>query len=213
MLNNIYKFFSYDSLTVYDGDSNGSPMLGKYCGTSIPPSHISSNNNIFIHFDTDGYQTKTGFKLEYHPSNNNQQTCLAGVHALVGDGYCHDEVNNLEYNYDGGDCCLPPLNLDHCSSCICQHESCADGTNPLVENGYCNDETNNVNCNYDGGDCCVNVHTFHCSECSCLGGGVIDEYGFYYNNLDKTWLIQASLGQLIKLSFLNFDVQFHSSCR
>ena len=48
MLNNIYKFFSYDSLTVYDGDSNGSPMLGKYCGTSIPPNHISSNNNIFI---------------------------------------------------------------------------------------------------------------------------------------------------------------------
>ena len=62
------NFFRYDYLRLYDGDSNGSPMLGQYSGTSIPPSHISSSNKIFIHFQSDGDTTRTGFKLEYHPS-------------------------------------------------------------------------------------------------------------------------------------------------
>ena len=85
----------------------------------------------------------------------------------------------------------------------------------MIGNGYCNDETNNGNCNFDGGDCCVNVNTDYCSECSCLGGGVITSPGFpgnYDNNLDLTWLIQAPLGQSIEVSFLNFDVEYTSSC-
>ena len=60
-------YFRYDSLTIYDGDSDSSPELGRYCGNSVPPSHISSNNTIFIHFKTDTVEIKTGFKLEYKP--------------------------------------------------------------------------------------------------------------------------------------------------
>ena len=145
-----------------------------------------------------------------------QQTCLAGVHALLGDGYCHDELNNLDCDYDGGDCCLSSLNSDHCSSCLCQHEICIDGINALIGDGYCNIETNNANCNFDGGDCCVNVNSDYCSECSCLGGGVITSPGFpgkYESNLDLTWLIQAPLGRLFELSFIHFDVEYYPSCR
>ena len=71
---NMFTIFSYDSLILYDGDSNSSPILGKYCGTSIPPSHISSSNMIYIHFHSDGSieglleYDYTGFKLEYHLS-------------------------------------------------------------------------------------------------------------------------------------------------
>ena len=127
-----------------------------------------------------------------HCSNcscHHQQTCLAGVHPLVGDGYCHNELNNADCNYDSGDCC-PNSNL--------------------VGNGFCNDKTNNANCNFDGGDCCVNVNKDYCSECSCLGGGVIISPGFpgYYGIWnDLTWLIQAPLGQLIELSFLFFKLE------
>ena len=62
-----FPFFSYDSLTIYDGGSSVSPILGKYCGASIPQSQISSSNEIFIHFESDGSITETGFKLEYNP--------------------------------------------------------------------------------------------------------------------------------------------------
>ena len=67
----MFTIFSLDSLTLYDGDSNSSLMLGKYCGDSNPPSHISSSNNIFIHFQSNGIYlgyAGTGFKLKYHLS-------------------------------------------------------------------------------------------------------------------------------------------------
>ena len=38
---------------------------------------------------------------------------------LVGDGYCHDETNNADCNYDGGDCCLSNRKSNHCSECLC----------------------------------------------------------------------------------------------
>jgi hypothetical protein len=61
------------------------------------------------------------------------ETCAAGYHPLVGNGFCNDDTNIAECDYDGGDCCP---------------------NSKLVGDGICNDETNNVECNYDGGDCC-----------------------------------------------------------
>ena len=122
--------------------------------------------------------------------------CTAGgFHPLVRDGLCNKETNNEQCNFDGGDCC----------------------TNPnLVANGFCNDETNNAACNYDGGDCCININKNHCSQCSCLVGGVITTPGFpenYQNNLDLTWHIQVPIGQFIEVNFRTFDIEYSSTCR
>ena len=38
----------------------------------------------------------------------------------VGDGVCNDETNNEACYNDGGDCCRPPVNKDHCSNCECK---------------------------------------------------------------------------------------------
>ena len=165
--------------------------------------------------------------------------------ALVGNGFCNDETNNPDCNYDGGDCCIVNANINSCSECVCHLiETCVAGYHPLVGNGLCNDdtnipechddggdccsnlymvgdaicndETNHLGCNYDGGDCCVNVNTDSCSDCNCLGGGVITSPGFpgnYDNNLDLTWLIQVPMGQTIEINFLSFDVEYQSSCK
>ena len=72
--------FSYDSLTIYNGD-----LSKYYCGDSIPPSYVSSSNEMSIHFQSDGSATKTGFKMEYNPSgntsnqNNTEYYRIAGV--------------------------------------------------------------------------------------------------------------------------------------
>jgi hypothetical protein len=41
------------------------------------------------------------------------------MNPLIGDGYCHDDINNQECGYDGGDCCLSSVNTDYCSNCSC----------------------------------------------------------------------------------------------
>jgi hypothetical protein len=65
----ITSFFSYVSLTIYDGGSSTSPMMGKYCGASFPPSHISSSKEIMVHFRTASWIIGlNGFKMEYNPT-------------------------------------------------------------------------------------------------------------------------------------------------
>ena len=87
---------------------------------------------------------------------------------MIGDGFCNDEANNENCNYDGGDCCGYTVNTDFCSDCKCYvNGTCVAGTHPLVGDGFCHDETNNAICNYDGGDCCVNINADHCIECKC----------------------------------------------
>ena len=54
-------------MTIYDGGSSISAMMGMYCGDSIPPRHVSSSNVILIHFQTDGSVRYAGFKMEYNP--------------------------------------------------------------------------------------------------------------------------------------------------
>ena len=38
---------------------------------------------------------------------------------MIGDEYCDDEANNIECMYDGGDCCFPCINKEHCIECAC----------------------------------------------------------------------------------------------
>ena len=64
--------FRYDSLRIFDGDSNTSPMLGNpYCGDSLPPSQTSSSNTLFIYFYSNYQNSATGFKLEYNATSKN----------------------------------------------------------------------------------------------------------------------------------------------
>ena len=87
---------------------------------------------------------------------------------MVGNGFCNDETNNPDCNFDGGDCCVVNANTNSCSECACHLiETCAAGYHPLVGNGFCNDDTNIAECDYDGGDCCSNPEM--------VGNGFCDE--------------------------------------
>ena len=101
-----------------------------------------------------------------------KESCATGfLPSSVGDGYCNDETNNPDCNYDGGDCCGSCINTDFCDNCTCFGNTTGNGIpNALVGDGFCNDETNNVHCYYDGLDCCRSpVDETFCSDCSCHG--------------------------------------------
>ncbi|KAK9396207.1 cubilin [Crotalus adamanteus] len=50
-----------DYLEIRDGGYETSPLLGKYCGSLLPPVTISHSNNLWIKFVSDIYLTSTGF--------------------------------------------------------------------------------------------------------------------------------------------------------
>ena len=57
-----------------------------------------------------------------------------------GDGFCDDENNNLECNWDGGDCCGDNIDTQFCSIC-----DCLNGNVKLC--------TSENTCGHDEGDC------------------------------------------------------------
>ncbi len=40
-------------------------------------------------------------------------------HTWIADGYCDDDTNILECDFDGGDCCESEPNMDYCDLCEC----------------------------------------------------------------------------------------------
>ena len=42
-----------------------------------------------------------------------------GTVSRIGNGYCDDENNNMECDYDGDDCCGELVNTEHCTFCEC----------------------------------------------------------------------------------------------
>ena len=63
--------------------------------------------------------------------------CIYKETEAYQDGFCHDELNNAECNYDGGDCCSTVVYTNVCTECKC-HDSSITGinTNPdLADSG------------------------------------------------------------------------------
>ncbi|RWS30687.1 cubilin-like protein [Leptotrombidium deliense] len=56
----------FDYIEIFDGGSEDAPSLGRFCKESEkPPPFISTTNEIFIKFRTDGSATGTGFLGQY----------------------------------------------------------------------------------------------------------------------------------------------------
>ena len=53
----------YDHLTITDGD--GTTLMDKSCGSSLPAAITSISNTVKIMFSTDGYRTESGWSLNW----------------------------------------------------------------------------------------------------------------------------------------------------
>ena len=111
-------------------------------------------------------------------------TCDLFSHA-IGDGFCQDEVNNADCNYDGGDCCNPTVLNNNCADCKCKNGTnlvttfkkikCPSDLEPYTNNGKCNDEANIPECDYDTNECCGSGNFDFCTECKCLDPRKVEE--------------------------------------
>merc|ERR1711981_517275 len=96
--------------------------------------------------------------------------------SYVGDNYCDDQCNNIDNDFDGGDCCGDDVNTQYCDVCDCLEME--PTTEPPMDecevpqwfgDNYCDDGNNTPECGFDGGDCCGDdVNTQYCQLCECL---------------------------------------------
>lgn len=111
---------------------------------------------------------------KYFPND----TCLHKFTGAFKDGFCHDELNNENCDYDGGDCCLPTVYTDVCQECKCKdpgvkglaktEKGCGLLTKEELDDvKYCKDYLNVPECQYSNGQCCGKAVLHFCDECKC----------------------------------------------
>ncbi|KAM9673713.1 cubilin [Trichechus inunguis] len=66
---------SQDYLAIYDGSNISDPLLGKFCGSKLPPDVKSSNNSLLLVFKTDSFQTARGWKVSFRETLGPQHGC------------------------------------------------------------------------------------------------------------------------------------------
>lgn len=56
---------AYDCIAAYDGDSDESPTLGKFCGSKVPHPILASGNRMYLVFKSDASVQRKGFKATH----------------------------------------------------------------------------------------------------------------------------------------------------
>lgn len=56
---------NYDYLWVFDGDNPNAPLIGKYTGSTLPPTLTANSGKMFLDFRTDCATVKEGFVATY----------------------------------------------------------------------------------------------------------------------------------------------------
>lgn len=65
---------SWDSLTIFNGGSPGSPIIGQYCGTTSPGTIQSGSNKLAIVFLADHSVSKGGFLATWSSDSSGRLT-------------------------------------------------------------------------------------------------------------------------------------------
>ena len=56
----------------------------------------------------------------------NSMILACDLPSYIGDGFCDDETNNEECEWDGGDCCGNDTKTDYCTNCKCKYPTMLD---------------------------------------------------------------------------------------
>ena len=52
-------------MEIRDGGTPDSPLVGRYCGTDLPPEYVSSGSRVYVRFKTDYSVAHDGFRISY----------------------------------------------------------------------------------------------------------------------------------------------------
>lgn len=67
-----------DFVTIRNGGSHESPLIGEYCGNTKPDKHIvSEGSSMLIEFHSDSKNQGKGFKINVEPATSGMNTMIS----------------------------------------------------------------------------------------------------------------------------------------
>jgi len=80
----------HDYVRVYNGNDDQAPVIGTYCGVTVPPPITSQGSMMFVRFSSDLSLGKTGFRAVYTKSASCKLT-----YVIYSFGICYFEIQIL----------------------------------------------------------------------------------------------------------------------
>ncbi|XP_059183305.1 cubilin [Centropristis striata] len=227
---------TFDYVEVRDGRMETDPLIGKYCGSSLPAPILSSSNSLWIRFRSDSSVSRAGFRAVYTVACGGT---LSGTGELRSpfhpNSYPHNKVCEWVINQpEGYVVTLNFLSFDvEGNSCRYDFVEVRDGSTPSspLLGTFCGvqmpprlQSTQKSMYIRFKTDSSVSNHGFEAAYGSALEGcgdtltspsGTITSPGHptsYPHGANCTWFISVTPGNLIRLSFDSFNLEYHVNC-
>ncbi|KAJ8337763.1 hypothetical protein SKAU_G00367290 [Synaphobranchus kaupii] len=229
---------AFDYVEVRDGMTETSALIGKYCGYTVPAPITSSSNTLWIRFKSDGSVSQAGFRAEYQVGCGGILSGSGQIRSPYHpNSYPHDKTCEWVINQPPGyvvTLSFLTFDIETSSNCRYDHVEVRDGStvnSPLIGR-YCgNQEPDLVQSTQRSmfirfkTDASVTNHGFTaqyesaeegCGETLNDPSGTITSPGHptnYPHGANCTWFISVAPGNIIRLSFTSFNLEFHHECR
>ncbi|KAL3290304.1 hypothetical protein HHI36_023648 [Cryptolaemus montrouzieri] len=231
----------FDYVKIYEGPDTNAPLIGTYCGNTIPAPYTSNGNEITVHFKSDWATGYTGFLLRYETVCGGKLTAPSGI--IESDGYPLHYTTGLSCVYE---IIQPAGYIIKLSFIDFELETgtneIADGCYDYVEirdGDYENATLLGKYCEYKpplitsslnylwirfisdesvGGKGFKANYTTYNIEC----GGILKDKvgtitspgssGEYQSDMRCNWVIRAPLGNIIQLTWITFQIEKRFTC-
>ncbi|XP_041486764.1 cubilin isoform X1 [Microtus oregoni] len=230
----------YDFVEIRDGGFETSPLLGRYCGSVLPPKIISQSNKLWLKFKTDRVQTYTGFFAHWDTASTGCGGKLTSPTGLFTSPnypmpYYHSSECYWQLEASHGS----PFQLEFQDFHVEPHPSCSldylavyDGpsTSSRMINKLCGDTTPApirssrdsilVKLRTDDGQQGRGFKVKYWQTCDNVvivnkTYGILESINYpkpYDKNLRCNWTIQATAGNTVNYTFLDLSVTSHRNC-
>ncbi|KAJ6666703.1 hypothetical protein lerEdw1_020427 [Lerista edwardsae] len=213
-----------------DGGYETSPVLGKYCGSSLPPITISHSNKLWIKFVSDVYITSTGFSAYWDGTSTGcGGTLMTSSGIFMSPNYPMPYYHNAECYWllraSHGSPFQVQFDQFHLESHPrCQYDYLAvyDGntTNAKMLGKYCGNQIP-PSIRSTGDSLYVKLKTDY-SMGVCQGivianhsQGILESLNYpnnYPQNAHCNWTIQTTAGNTLNYSFTDFSTKGGANC-
>ncbi|KAM4718445.1 cubilin [Anableps anableps] len=231
-----YNGCSFDYVEVRDGRLETDPLIGKYCGSTLPAPILSSSNSLWIRFKSDNSVSRAGFRAVYSAACGGILSGSGQLRSLYHPNpYPHNKVCEWVINQqEGYVVILNFLSFDiEGGSCRNDFVEVRDGPSPSspLLGKFCGDQipprlqsTQKSMYIQFRTDSSVNNHGFEAAFDSAIEGcgdtltspsGTITSPGHptnYPHGASCTWYISVLPGNLIRLTFDSFNLEYNDNC-
>ncbi|XP_056290732.1 cubilin [Pseudoliparis swirei] len=227
---------SFDYVEVRDGRLESDPLIGKYCGTTLPAPVVSSSNSLWVRFKSDSSVSHAGFRAlytvdcggilsgtgqlrsPYHPNAYpHNKACVWVINQPEGFVVT---LNFLSFDVEGGSCAFDSVEVrdGSTSSSPLLGTFCGAEAPPRLQSTqrsmFIRFKTDSSISNL-GFEAAYGSALEGCGDTLSSPSGTITSPGHptnYPHGAHCTWYITVAPGNLVRLSFDSFNIEYHAEC-